>query len=83
MYTVRKTAINKYEVTNFEDRSIPKSSYDVTLSTQNNLECSCFGWYRQKDKLEHEHCKVVRKFMENPIPQFLEVNDGRIDIFLF
>lgn len=84
MYAVRKIKEGSYEIANFSNCSVePKSVYTVSNSRQNNLECDCIGWYRQKDKLAHEHCIVVRKFMENPVPQFIEVNDNAVSVYLF
>lgn len=64
LYIVRQLNADTYEVTNFGDYSIPLSVYKVKI-TKHSISCSCPGFYRQKDKSEHKHTRIVDFWLKN------------------
>ena len=65
IYLVRLFKPNQYEISTFVDGSKESISvYKVTLRN-NNYYCDCPGYWRQKVKEDHKHCRIVKFWIEN------------------
>lgn len=69
-YTIRRLDKDKIEVARFGDEKTgrdgksPRNIFDV-MDYSNGLRCTCLGWRWQKDKSQHQHCKMVKFWKEN------------------
>jgi len=64
-YVLRTTSKpNICEVVKFSEKDNSFVTYQVTKS-RNYYRCDCPGFYRQKDKKEHKHSKLVQFWQEN------------------
>lgn len=67
-YTVINTNVeNTWQITKFSDYKDADSVFKVTKRGQ-SYHCDCPGYWRQKDKTEHKHIRIV-KFWENDLEQ--------------
>jgi hypothetical protein len=70
-YVVRKTRKkDTWDISKFSDYKDADSMFTVS-KRGTTYSCDCPGFWRQKDKSEHKHCKIVKFWKEN-----LEETDG-------
>lgn len=62
-YQVRKLSSDVYQISSFGDYAEPIGVYEVRV-TNRSISCNCPGYYRQRDKIEHKHCKIVQYWIE-------------------
>lgn len=65
LYIVREVKPDIYEIANFVDGTKePYSIYNVRRTTK-SYSCDCPGFWRQKNKPDHKHCRIVKFWVEN------------------
>ena len=70
-YIITKTRVkNTWEIAKFSDYKDADSVYKVN-KRGNTYNCDCPGYWRQKDKSEHKHSRIVKFWNEE-----LEQPDG-------
>ncbi len=62
-YIPKVISKDKYEIASFKDSKEPYGVYIVLK--RNNFSCDCMGFFRQKDKTQHKHCKVIKFWIEH------------------
>lgn len=73
IYVIRQIGVKKeFEITSFEESKEPTGVYTVKI-TSRAKSCSCNGFYRQRDKTEHKHIKLVNFWIKSldKIPGFV------------
>jgi hypothetical protein len=64
-YVLKKTdKSNIFEVVKFSEKDNSFVTYKVTKG-HNYYRCDCPGFYRQKEKKEHKHSKLVQFWEDN------------------
>lgn len=60
----RKIANGVYEIASFDNTSEPGGVYRVKITNQ-SISCNCPGFWRQKDKTQHKHTKIVKFWLDH------------------
>ena len=69
-YFVRESQPKTYEITVFEDgRKEEKCTY-IVKKPGRYYSCNCPGYWRQKHKSEHKHCRIVKFWIEELNKQY-------------
>lgn len=65
IYIPRKIKDKLFEIASFVDGSKDSISvYKVKIGQKNIFHCDCPGYWRQKVKEEHKHCRIINFWVE-------------------
>ena len=82
LYLVKDTNTkNTWEISKFSDYKDADSVYKVTKKGK-SYHCDCPGYWRQKDKSEHKHSRIVKFWeeeLEKPIGMALWFENDEIE----